>query len=894
VQELRPGGARRGKIYGLHGISREEELVPSRCVRLAALVLLGAVPALAQTTPAERPTFRTGVDLVRFDVRVTDDNGRPVTDLRPEELQIHDGGKLLPIVLFQRITEPAGAFVDAALRAVTAEVSSNEAFPRGHLYILLFDQQHITPGNEQRARMAAEQFIRTRVRPSDRVALFAVPGPGPQIGFTADKMRVLNELPKVRGSYQRVVTTALGTMSIYEAHRINQGDERLMQEVTSRMASEAGADVVGSGLAAARSGAAVAAASEDASVARRVARENARGIISQTDAESRQFLQRLADVIAGFRDIEGRKTVILFSEGFFPDNLTRELETVAAAAAQSYCVFYAFDLNNRGPSVSEAYASETGLATEIQSRIAPMSTLAVETDGMLVLDASARTPEALDLIARQAQDYYLVGFTPSDEARLKRGEYRRITIKTSRPGARVSARTGYTVAPERTLADRRRAIDSVLGAPFAQQGLKVDYTTYVMKAPEAGRHRVVLTLAADLPVRGKPTDTADVVFVARDIRDGRVVASGTDAIPLPGTARKGSPMGAGAWRVQFTVPAGSYMMRTVVREPGGLVGSADRRIDVRPLDGAEVAVSDLVLGSAESALPVRPRAFAGDGLSGVIEAYGRTAVQMENLEVRIQLKKPGEEPVVKSFDVELSDAAEDTTGITRRARFVMPLDGVSPGDYIAYATVKARGEIVAERTRHVEILTARDPTSPAEAPAETISPGDVVRGELGRRYVDGLHRAARGTPAAEAARLATTHNWEEVELALRQPATGSDGVVPALRGLALFVREDYKGAAAALQRAVAGDPGNALAAFFLGWAEDGAGNAPAALSAWRSAAHLDPKLVSAHIALADAYLRLSQPALAVQALRAGLAALPESIELRDRLARLEKPGGSQR
>jgi hypothetical protein len=34
----------------------------------------------------------------------------------------------------------------------------------------------------------------------------------------------------------------------------------------------------------------------------------------------------------------------------------------------------------------------------------------------------------------------------------------------------------------------------VIGAPFVQQGLKVDYTTYVMKAQEGGQHRVVLSL----------------------------------------------------------------------------------------------------------------------------------------------------------------------------------------------------------------------------------------------------------------------------------------------------------------------------------------------------------------------------------------------------------------
>ena len=49
---------------------------------------------------------------------------------------------------------------------------------------------------------------------------------------------------------------------------------------------------------------------------------------------------------------------------------------------------------------------------------------------------------------------------------------------------------------------------------------------------------------------------------------------------------------------------------------------------------------------------------------------------------------------------------------------------------------------------------------------------------------------------------------------------------------------------------------------------------------------LDAALVPAHLALADAYVRLSQPALAAQVLQAGLTALPDSTELRERLSRL--------
>jgi hypothetical protein len=621
-----------------------------------------------------------------------------------------------------------------------------------------------------------------------------------------------------------------------------------------------------------------------------VLQENARLVVNQTDGHSRQFLQRLADVVSGFRDIDGRKTVVLFSEGFYQDNLARELEAVAAAAAQSYCVFYTFDLNQRTNSLNDAQASDTVIASEIQARIAPMATLAVDTDGMMVVDAANRVGQALDTLADQAQEYYLVGFVPSDDARLNRGKYRRVSIKVKRPGARVSARTGYAVGPEVTTAARRRSIDTVLGAPFVQQGLKIDYTTYVMKAAEAGKHRVVLSLTADLPVRSKDSDTADVVFVARDVRDGRVVASGTDTMALPAAARAGAPLGSGTWRVQFNVPAGTYLMRTVVREPGGLVGSADRRITVRPLDGPDLTVSDLVVGTGLGGLPVHPRAYTGDGMSGIVEMYGRTPVQLQDLAVKIELRKQEGDRAVTTFAAELLDPEQDEVGISRRATFLMPLSGVAPGQYLAHAVVTARGEVVAERTRQVEVLEGSAPVAAAgpRAAAHAVSPVVVMRGTLAQGYIGTLRQRAQGSPLAETARRAAEGRWEEVEADLRRLTDDGGEVASALRGFALFAREDYAGAAAALERARKAGPKNALTAFFLGWTYEGAGDGRAAISAWRSAAYLDPSLVSVHLALADGYLRLSEPALAVQALKAGLTALPSSPELQSRLHQIEK------
>ena len=36
----------------------------------------------------ERPVFRSGVSLVRLDVRIVDDAGRPIPDIRPEEAEV--------------------------------------------------------------------------------------------------------------------------------------------------------------------------------------------------------------------------------------------------------------------------------------------------------------------------------------------------------------------------------------------------------------------------------------------------------------------------------------------------------------------------------------------------------------------------------------------------------------------------------------------------------------------------------------------------------------------------------------------------------------------------------------------------------------------------------------
>src|SRR4029079_2409704 len=109
----------------------------------------------------------------------------------------------------------------------------------------------------------------------------------------------------------------------------------------------------------------------------------------------------------------------------------------------------------------------------------------------------------------------------------------------------------------------------------------------------------------------------------------------------------------------------------------------------------------------------------------------------------------------------------------------------------------------------------------------------------------------------------------------------------ATKGFELFAGGDVAAAAAELSQSRHADQTSAAGSFVLRSACEGTGDHREAIGAWRAAATIDPKMVPAHLALADAYLRLSEKALAAAAGRAGLAALPDSPELQAKLAEIE-------
>ena len=171
-------------------------------------------PAPQQSTPV----FRSGVDLVRLDVRITDREGNPINDIRPEEIQITDAGEHRPVLLFQHIAESGRSYAESAARTVSAEVSTNQA-PRGQR-MPLFDQRTSPPAlssssDRPQSDSSAGTCGRRIVSPSTVCLNRARRWPSHQTSTRPSSKAVI-----VHGELERMVTTATGDMTVSEAYRI--------------------------------------------------------------------------------------------------------------------------------------------------------------------------------------------------------------------------------------------------------------------------------------------------------------------------------------------------------------------------------------------------------------------------------------------------------------------------------------------------------------------------------------------------------------------------------------------------------------------------------------------------------------------------------------------------
>jgi len=172
---------------------------------LTRAALLGAAAAawgMAQAPPPSGVTIRTTTTLVQVGVSAHDSKGRPVTDLKKEDLELFDSGKQQEIAVFYG--EAGGAPAGKTPPRAPGSFTNRLPPPRqGGTAVILLDWSNSGFRTTARAREQARQMME-RLGPAERVGLYS---------FDRYGLKVVNEIGSDHAAILESLRTLIGQKS---------------------------------------------------------------------------------------------------------------------------------------------------------------------------------------------------------------------------------------------------------------------------------------------------------------------------------------------------------------------------------------------------------------------------------------------------------------------------------------------------------------------------------------------------------------------------------------------------------------------------------------------------------------------------------------------------------
>jgi len=612
----------------------------------AALVVTAApvhgLAARAQVKPAgstdtagqdDDRVVKLSVTLVQVDAIVTDKEGRPVTDLTKDDFEVLQDDRPQNVTTFLYVATPPLAPVPApAVPTAEGPVPPIRVAPESARRTIAVVVDDLTSNDSARsARQALRSFVDQQMQPGDVIAIIqARVGAGALQQFSANKQELYNAIDRIRYVPRSRAQTECEEVSKPEHPTDNEMD-------------------LGEAL--------------------------------RTDIFVRGTLGVLNFVVRGLKELPGRKSVVLLSDGMpctfaDVDPKGRGDRRVRAAmlglvdlANRSAVAIYTIDV--RGVDPLNPVAADGQFAprlrdlgdflanrrtTQFRSRDL-LSFLAQQTGGLFIYNTN-------DIVAglRRAIDdqrgYYLIAYVPDDETFAPHAgvrDFHSLTVRVKRPGLTVRSRTGFYGYPDeepqpetRSLA--QQMVDAVI-SPFSASGVGVRMTPLFADDPKLGPVvRCLLHVdARDLTfvethdgLREAVLDLAVVAFgdsggmVSRQARTQQVRVR---ADALPRVLERGIDE-------IVTLPvsrAGAYQVRAAVRDAASArIGSAYQFVEMPNVGGGDLAVSGIVLSRDASVVaprglamkeqsPDAPQSLAirrfrrGDQISYGFEIYNATA-----------------------------------------------------------------------------------------------------------------------------------------------------------------------------------------------------------------------------------------------------------------------------
>jgi VWFA-related protein len=462
-----------------------------------------AQPATAQQQPAQTQSttseddevVRITSNLVQVDAVITDQKGNHVTDLRREDFEIYEDGRPQKITNFSYVSMEARAAAASNRAATTAAPRDKNGPPVPPARLrpeqvrrtiaLVVDDLGLSFESAHYVRRALRKFVEEQMQPSDLVAIIRTGGGmGALQQFTSDKRQLYSAIERVRWNPQGRASISAFPPLGRELDDPNQDSE---SEQTGRTARELGNDT-----------------------------DQFRSELFTVGT-----LGALNYIIQGLKDLPGRKSVLLLTDGFNILNTSDSLTSARGNSSNSDRVLEAMrrliDLANRASVViytmdprglpTLGFTAEDNLSNmrpdQIQGALTKRSDdyiasqdgpnlLARETGGFSIRntnDLSAGVRRVLD----DQKGYYLIGYRPEESTFDPKTGSRRfhdIKLKVKRADLRVRSRNGfYGVANEVARAVPRTRVaqlNAALTSPFNSNGIRLRLTSLFGNDPQTG------------------------------------------------------------------------------------------------------------------------------------------------------------------------------------------------------------------------------------------------------------------------------------------------------------------------------------------------------------------------------------------------------------------------